>query len=79
MEVCQILDNINKYRGGVALLWRSPGIPVSRKVAQEDAKFKTSLDYVVGPMMARRGGKYKLGEKVERSSKGIKPPYKQRS
>lgn len=47
MEVCQILDNINKYRGRAALLWHSPGIPVFRKVAQEDSKFKTSLDYIV--------------------------------
>lgn len=71
MEVCQILDDINKYRGRVALLWHSPGIPVFRKVAQEDSKFKTSLDLMV------RSGKYKMGEKVERNSEGIKPPYKQ--
>lgn len=65
MEVCQILDDINKYRARVALLWHSPGIPVFRKVAQEDSKFKTSLDYIVRPsdgeewkiQDGRKGGK----------------------
>lgn len=36
---------------------------MSRKVAQEDAKFKTSLDYVVGPSDGEEGWEVQAGRK----------------